>query len=266
MVLAVTQEGHMLWMECDMYPSFSPGPRNRFQRRSDVHVKASWHYPEMLIKPHLVYGHLSSVPQDDQYAWFRNWQTIWGPYSSKNKSEFCSSVAAWTVSGGLVTAHLFSDLMAHLLEALQMQLAWRGPTRPILGNSATFWYWHRAQSGNGFESTLDGDLLRQYLRLTDVEKRALIANDFDTMPVSFSAQTSQLAAPTMPSLTEKAIDTYNELYLGPLHLRELFEAQNRPWPVETRDSHLLAFQTDVKDTEWTLQFLDHIMRGIELFC
>lgn len=126
----------------------------------------AFHYPDIITKPNLallrshhdlmedsnlVTGHI--LPWDDEGA--------------------AKPIAGCTVSGGVVHIYRIDDALFNVLLRLQEILLSFEPTKPLLGSPHNFTDWYCQLSGKE-KSTIHGDLVESFLRLTEAEQRSAI--------------------------------------------------------------------------------------------
>ncbi|KAI8890128.1 hypothetical protein K501DRAFT_160109, partial [Backusella circina FSU 941] len=82
-------------------------------------------------------------------------------------------IVGCTVSGGMIQVYRISGTLYRLLNVLQDLLLMFEPTMPLLGSSRDFKDWYCKLSG-GEESTIHGDLVELFLRLSPPEQNLVI--------------------------------------------------------------------------------------------
>ncbi|KAI8072258.1 uncharacterized protein B0P05DRAFT_178741 [Gilbertella persicaria] len=157
--------------------SYSGGMVALYDDPSSIHEKRleclfSFHYSDVLVGPSLALlgSHNDLFYTNQSTPHILPWSLDLG------KSNTTKPIVACTVSGGMLHVYRISSPLYNLFCVLQDLLLDFEPTRPLLGSVEDFKHWYCQLSG-GEKSTIHGDLVESFLRLSFDEQLRLISQD-----------------------------------------------------------------------------------------
>lgn len=117
---------------------------------------------------------LSSILAQHQLSVLRN-SSVVGDHILPWKDTSDKPISAATVAGGFMTIHRVSEHLFRLLNALHERMCHYKPSMFfILGSVDDFRWFCQILGTNHNNNILHGDLLTQYLRLTEEEQRQIV--------------------------------------------------------------------------------------------
>lgn len=150
-----------------------------FERR--LQCLFSFHYPDIIVKPSLALLRSQHDLDSDKNALTRHilpWSQEVGTKTlgDSSVSVTVKPIVGCTVSGGIVHVYRISPALYTLLYTLQNSLIDFESTSPLLGSAQDFKKWYCRLSGEE-KSTVNGDLVESYLRLSHEEQLIVIQNE-----------------------------------------------------------------------------------------
>jgi hypothetical protein len=176
----------------------------------------SFHYPDIIIHPNLAKmqpAHHLNSSKSHLAKHLICWSAPLGSQSHSLEKMDQRPIVGCTVSGGMVQVYRISSDLYRLLSVLEELLLQFEPTMPLLGTSLDFKEWYCGLSA-GEESTIHGDLVELFLKLSRQEQHLLIRN-------SISDKLLTAIGPFLPENVPLSVNTDDDVENTVTLLREI---------------------------------------------